>query len=223
MFSPESGRSKHGCTPTCKHRLTTCAGIVCSHRLAKPSQFQSLELLAARLFLPDLSQFYLASFFHFQFQTEPAHSRFADLCRIRDQSDFTIRFVDRTPERDTIKVYGAAQTGADHFRDAKFGRPGPCRETEQKAKARNSNLWSRGRRESAGFKSFARTAQRNCCRGRESGRPWTGKEAIDRFDALSNSTPDSLPCLQGKLSVRQCVQVRERLHETVRIKVYRRG
>ena len=55
-----------------------CAGIVCRYRLAKSNRIQALVWCTMTLFVPDLSQFCPASFFDFQFQTEPALSRLAD-------------------------------------------------------------------------------------------------------------------------------------------------
>ena len=52
----------------------SCAGIAWQ----KLNHIQLLVWRTVTLSAPDLSQFSLASFFHFQFQTEPAHSRFAD-------------------------------------------------------------------------------------------------------------------------------------------------
>jgi hypothetical protein len=99
-------------TRRCKRGLTMCAAIVCRYGLAKGSQVQVLGRVLVGLFTPDLNQFSLASFFHFQFQTEPAHSRFAGpSSRIRDRPNSASQSGSHNREHDTIKAQWRSANG----------------------------------------------------------------------------------------------------------------
>jgi hypothetical protein len=101
-----------------------CAAIVCRYGLAKDTQVQVLGRALVGLLTPDLSQFSLASFFHFQFQTEPAHSRFADPVPESGIANPASRSGSQSREHDTIKAQWRSANG--------YGQPSKSKAWEVK-------------------------------------------------------------------------------------------